>query len=273
MRIARRGGRLRLAIAVFGVAGLVWTALVRAADEVWFEDHFATADGKPAEYPGFKDFQATEPLPNAKGTGGGYNYFAYAYGQKFDGYVMLGAKKGQGLIAKFATVQTAKTWRLADVPAGKILRFEMKGVVVGKTKRDEVNEGFGLSDCGAIVHHLKDVNNIIWTFYRPRKEVGGIRPYVQWSGDRASVPTADISVNTSADTAKPDNFTIEYDPANDSITFLHNGESAYVFSDPKGMAALAEAPLAIVFCTTLDNIETIEMESWSLRLVDSGAKR
>lgn len=258
------------------VAILLWVAgatLSCAADPVWFEDHFATADGKPADFPGFKDPQASEPLPHAKGAGGAYTYSAFASGQKFDGYVLLGAKNGRGLIAKFARVQTTKTWRLADVPSGQILRFEMKGVVLGKPKRDEGNEGFGLSDNGASVHHLKDVNNIIWSFYRPRKEVGFIRPYVQWTGNRVSQPTADIHVPISTNPAQPDDFVIDCNPGGGVIAFRHNGETVYEFGDPKGLAELAEAPLAMVFNLTLDNVQTIEIAGWSLRLIDPNEKK
>ena len=243
-----------------------------AADTVWFADSFATADGRRAEYTGSKDLAATAPLPNARGAGGGYTYSAYACGRDFDGYVLLGAQGGAGLIAKFAMVQTTGTWRLADVPKGKILRLEMRGVAGGKPQRGECNEGFGLSDSAATVHHGKEVHNIIWTFYRPGQEPGGVRPYVQWAGSPYSADTAAIGARLSTNPYKPDDLAIEYDSGKGTIAFFHNRQTVYVFADPAGVAALAKVPLALVFRTALDNVQTIEMAGWSLKIVDAEAK-
>jgi hypothetical protein len=240
-----------------------------AADTVWFEDAFATGGGKPAEHTGVKDPAATLPLPHVSGAGGDYLCSAYASGRDFDGYILRGANLGSGLIARFAMVQTTNTWRLADVPKGSILRFEMKGVSVGKAQRAEANEGFGLSDSRATVIHSKPAHNIIWTFYRPGQKPGGVRPYVQWPGNPYSSDTSPISAKLSTNPYKPDDLAIAYDPGKGAITFFHNRKPVYVFSDPQGIEALAKAPLAIVLRTNVNNIRQVEMAEWSLKLIDA----
>ena len=217
--------------------------------------------------------QATAPLPNAKGVGGDYRYSAFAQGWRYNGYVLLGVENGSGLAAKGAKAQTVKTWRLADVPKGKILRFEMRGVSAGKPRRAESNGGFGLSDNAATVIHTQDAHNIIWAFYRPGEKPGGVRPYLQWPGSRYSADTAKVNAKISNTRAKPDDLAIEYDPDKGSIAFLHNQQTIYVFTDPKGVEALSKAPLAIVFRINSDNIQTVEMAGWSLKLIDKESTR
>ncbi|MDD5707063.1 MAG: hypothetical protein PHR35_14155 [Kiritimatiellae bacterium] len=244
--------------------GLGGFRLAEAADAVWFEDAFATADGRQADYPGTLDPQVVGVLPNATGVGGGYTWSAWANSHAMDGYVLLGANEGKGLAAKFAKVQTTNSWRLADVPTGMVLRFEMQGVAVGAARRSEANEGFGLSDGGAVVAHARPLHSIIWTFYRPGQRPGAVRPYVQWPGNPYSGETSKLAVPLSTDPYQPDDLAIEFEPAKGTIAFLHNGDVVYVFSNPEGIAALSRVPLPIVFSIGTDNIKTLSLAGWRL---------
>lgn len=257
---------------------MVSTAFSETGGATWFEGNFLTEDGSPLGYGGTRDYTEKETLQNTKGVGGDYVFSAIGKIPGFDGFVEVGSRNGAGLTIKNGEIQTANSWSLADVPRGKVLRFEAKGVYFDKDITDRESsgyQGFGLSTDRAVINHdSKDDNGFFWTFYGVERGEDVIRPYVQMPERRFSQETKEIKAAISTDPQNPDTFVIEFDPQKECVRFFMNTVEIYsYFFDEVSLKQMLGSKIRIAYYDLDQGLgRSASFGSWSLQLVDSERK-